>query len=185
MKLPSTLAAAALLAVLAAPAAAAEFVFDFSNLYSSGVKGDGENTTLSFELGAGARITGFSWTVDVSTFGESWLSEVTLDFTNNLGAGVQFSPAMEVYAPGSQSSSGSLNLVNAGQSFALGNDGKLYLEFYESYDDIAAAPDARWNHGTLTFQLAPVPEPSSYAMLGLGLLAVGAATHRRRRRSAD
>lgn len=188
MKLSSTFAAAALLAALAAPVApalAADFVVDFSNLYSTGLKGDSDNTTLSFALGAGTRITGFSWDVEVTTLGDSWLSEVTLEFTNHFGVGVQFSPAMEAYASGTQASIGSIDLVNAGQSFVLGADGRLTLEFYDSYDDIASAPDARWNRGTLSFQISPVPEPASYGMLGLGLAAIGLASQRRRRRNAD
>ena len=194
MQLPSIFAAAAVLAVLAAPAAASaaaapatptSFVVDFSNIASHGVKGDADNTTLSFAIGAGVRIVGLTWDVAVSTVGDSWLDEISLDFTNTLGVGVQFSPALGLYGPGTHSSSGSVDLLNAGQSFALGGDGRLHLEFYESYDDIAGAADARWTSGSLSFQLAPVPEPSTYAMLGLGLLAVASTTYRRRRSKTD
>jgi hypothetical protein len=189
MRLPSFVAAAAVLAALATPAVAAStptsFVVDFGNIASFGEKGDADNTTLSFAIGAGVRIVGLTWDVEVSTVGDSWLDEISLDFTNTLGAGVQFSPALGLYGPGTHSSSGNVDLLNAGQSFALGGDGRLHLEFYESYDDIAGAADARWTSGSLSFQLAPVPEPSTYAMLGLGLLAVASTTYRRRRSKTD
>jgi hypothetical protein len=42
---------------------------------------------------------------------------------------------------------------------------------------VAGQADGRWNAGTLSFDglAAAVPEPSSYALLGLGLLMIGGA----------
>lgn len=175
--------AAIALALLAGAAHADTFTFDFENLYSVDEKGADGNVRLSFELGAGAFITGFSWDVDVTAFAPSFLSELTLDFTNTLGVGAEFSPAPEDYASGSWAGAGSVDLVNSGVSFYLQPDGMLHLEFHEFYDDEAGAPDGLWRSGSLGFDYvaAPIPEPATYALWAAGLWAVAGWRGRRRR----
>jgi len=56
----------------------------------------------------------------------------------------------------------------------------LRLEFYESLDDFADEWDALWQSGSLTFEVSPIPEPSTYGLMGLGLLGVAAAARRRK-----
>lgn len=179
--LPALGLAAALAAAPLTAVHAASFVVDFSNIDSVDERGAADNVTLGFTLGAGAFVTGFSWDVEVTAHAPSWLSELTLDFGNSSGEGVVFSPAGDVDAPGSFSSAGHLDLLNSGLAFRLRPDGRLLLEFHDWYDDAPGLADGRWNTGTLRFDyVAAVPEPASYAMFALGLLAVGAARLRRR-----
>ncbi|MCK4872088.1 MAG: hypothetical protein KAS72_05140, partial [Phycisphaerales bacterium] len=49
-------------------------------------------------------------------------------------------------------------------------DGVLYMEYFESFDDVADAIDAYWN-GTLQYDITVVPAPASVLLLGLGLVA--------------
>jgi PEP-CTERM motif len=164
----------------ASTASAASFTFSFDNLYSVDELGADGNVRLTHDLGAGAYITAFQWDVVVSAFDPSFLSELTLDFTASSGVGVSFSPAGEAYESGELASSGSVNLVNAGQAFTLGNDGLLHLEFHEFYDDDTGLPDGAWNTGTLTFQyVSAVPEPGTLALWAGGVLGLAAVRRRR------
>jgi hypothetical protein len=177
----AAVAAGLLLALTAAPAAAGSFVVDLRNVASQGEKDGADNTVLAFSLGAGAYVSGFSWDVDVTAFEPSWLSELTLNFGNSSGVGVSFAP-LETDAAGNATASGSLDLVNNGLAFTLKPDGKLQLEFHDSFDDIAGAADGRWNRASFSFEFTPaVPEPASFATLGLGLAAIAALGARRRR----
>lgn len=170
------------LGVMAGAASAANFTFSFDNLYSVDELGADGNVRLTHDLGAGAYITGFQWDVVVSAFDPSFVSELTLDFTASSGVGVSFSPAGEAYESGALTSSGSVNLVNAGQAFTLGHDGLLHLEFHEFYDDDTGLPDGVWNSGTLSFHyVSAVPEPGTLALWAGGVLGLAAV---RRRRSA-
>jgi len=51
------------------------------------------------------------------------------------------------------------------------------MEFSESFED-KANPDGIWNSGFLTFEVSAIPEPTTYGLMALGLLAVGAAVSR-------
>lgn len=160
-------------------AQAASFDLNFDNIYSYNEKGDADNTTLTFDIGPRSFITGFSWSVDVTAFDPSWLSELTVEFTNSAGEGFEFSP-ISVDASGTQSSSGSFDLLNQGLAFYTRNDGKLNLEFFEFYADFDAAPDGKWNTGQFSIIYAPIPEPATLAMFGAGLLTVLSLGRRRR-----
>lgn len=173
--LPSALAANAA-ATTEPPLVDHTLVIEFSNQYSADVLGSAENTTLVYRVAPQAWITGLSWSVTATAFDPSWLSELTLNLSNSLGEGIQLSPADGVNSAGSLSTSGQLDLVNSGLGFRLRPDGRLTLEFYDAFDDLAGAPDGRWSSGLLQvhYLAAAVPEPASAGLLLAGLLAAGA-----------
>lgn len=175
--LPAAVLAAAALGF--GPTQAASFDLSFTNIYSVDDKGDADNVTLVVDLGPMSYVTGFSWDVDVTAYSPSWLSELWLGFTNSAGEGVEFSPVSWTNAAGTDSSSGSFDLQNLGLAFYTKADGKLNLEFFESFDDTPDMPDGRWNSGSLSFIYAPIPEPATMALFGAGLFAVLGISRRR------
>jgi hypothetical protein len=160
-------------------------VIEFNNLYSADEKGSSDNTTLVYHLAPQAWITGLSWTVNVTAYDPSWLSELTLDLTNTQGEGIQLSPADRVNNAGSLITSGQIDLVNNGLGFRLQSDGRLTLEFYDAYDDLAGAPDGQWSSGLLQvhYLAAAVPEPAPAGLLLAGLLAAATWRGASRRRA--
>ncbi|MDT7838828.1 PEP-CTERM sorting domain-containing protein [Aquabacterium sp. OR-4] len=154
----------------------------FTNLPSTGLQGDADNSTLTYRLPAQAFITGLRWTVDVQAFDPSWLQELSLALTASNGEGVQFSPAPDQASAGSWQGQGSVDLLNSGLAFRLGGDGRLQLELYDAVDDLAGLADGRWRSATLQVAYtAAVPEPTSAALLLAGLLGVASLGARRRR----
>jgi len=158
---------------------AATFDLNFNNLYSFGDEGDEGNTTLSFHIGQYSHVTGFTWNVEVTAFDPSWLSELTVSVSNSAGEGFSLAP-VNVDASGTQSASGSVDLLNSGLSFYTGKNGLLNFEFYEFYTDFADMPDGKWNAGQFSVIYAPIPEPATMALFGAGLLTVLSLGRRRR-----
>ena len=139
------------------------------------------NTYKTYDLGAGKLVDGISWNLTLSTFGESWLSEATVLITNADGDGVVFNAGFGDDLPGTATYADGASLVDLGLSFSTAADGKLYLQFFEDFDDVTGAVDATYTSGTLTFNglVTAVPEASTYAMMAFGLLGLGAAARRR------
>lgn len=184
MKQYLALGALALGLAAALPASAASFSFGFDNVLSQDAVDEAGNTQLSFNLGVGSFITGLRYEFDVEAYSGSWLSEISLRITGRSGEGFDFLPAPDIENEGRYGASGSLDLLNQGLGFRLGNDGKLKLQFYDDVNDLAGA-DGIWHSGKLTFDYvaAPVPEPATWATLAAGLGALGLTAARRRRRA--
>jgi len=141
------------------------------------------NTVLSFNVAAGSSIVGIGWDVNITANTPSWLSEMAVGFrnTDNTG-GVNLTVGVGADMPGTAaySSGGVLDLIGLGLSFTANANGLVRVEFYESFNDPEVNPDGIWNSGSMTLQVVPVPEPATYGMMALGLLAVGTFVRRRK-----
>ena len=171
---------------------AAPLVVNVSGIESHGYYGDETNTVLAFNVGANSIITTVTYSLNLTAFTPSYLSELTLAFEDSSQAGgVFFNPGFIDENPGTGTYSGFADLADLGLSFAVGADGLLRLEFFETdFDDIDGA-DGIWNFGTITFGVEPVtaevPEPATGLLLGAGLAMMGYANRRRQavRRAAS
>lgn len=175
--------AAALCLGLHGGAAAATLEVGTSNIASRGMLGDAANTVLTFQLGAGAHVTGLRWDLQLEALAPSWLSELRLAVSGSdvSGGGLLFAPGDGRDAPGSFHAAGMLDLAASGLDFRVGADGVLRLEFHEAASD-GLNPDGFWRAGTLIFDsiAAPVPEPASALLLAAGgALVIGVARRRR------
>lgn len=137
------------------------------------------NTVLTFNVTPGALVDAISYNLSLATVGESWMTEASIAFLNSNGDGVVLSGLGEG-APGTGTYAGAASLVSLNLQFNVGADGLLIVEFYESYDDVTGAADANWTAGGITFgNIGVVPEPATYGLMALGMLAVVGAARRK------
>lgn len=156
--------------------------FDVAGIESRHGWGDPGNAVYSVNIGSGWKVVSAGWDVNVTAVDPSWLSEMAVDFTDSaITTGVSLHVGVNDSFSGttSYSSGGQIDLVGLGLAFRVGSDGNLRLEFSEDFDDSSVNPDGFWNSGSLTFGVVAVPEPGTYGLMALGLLAVGAAARRR------
>ncbi|MBD8656162.1 PEP-CTERM sorting domain-containing protein [Oxalobacteraceae sp. CFBP 13730] len=170
---------------------AVPIVVDVAGVQSFGAAGAAGNTVLNVNVGAGSRITGIAYDVNVTAFTPSWLSEIGLYFGDSAqSTGVFFTPGFEDANPGTGSYADSADLIALGFDFEVGADGILRLEFFEDFNDAAISPDGIWNFGTITFDVTgdnvpvdpgtAIPEPATGMLLGAGLALMGLTARRRR-----
>jgi hypothetical protein len=167
-------AAGVMLAAAAVTAQAGYTVtVDVAGISSNDVLGSAANELLSINAGAQAQLVGVSWNVDLFADSPSWLSELSVSFN---GGRLDLAPGFADTNSGSGSYMDFSDLAALGLDFNLGNSGMLSLEFYEAFDDLTGA-DGVWRSGQIILHL--IPEPSTYALVALGLL--GVATRRQQR----
>ncbi|MDY0745076.1 PEP-CTERM sorting domain-containing protein [Paucibacter sp. R3-3] len=161
--------------------------FDVSGIASWGTLGDASNVVALLNIGAGSTLDQVGWNVNLTATSPSWLSDIAVQFSDSVATqdtAISLAPsATNAAGTASYVSSGLVDLTAANLSFAVGSDGKLRLEFYETWDDIVGAKDGMWNSGTLTLAVTAataVPEPGTYGLMALGMVGVLLAARRRR-----
>jgi hypothetical protein len=163
---------------------ATTITFDVAGVFSFDGYGSPINDVYFLQVGSLGTIDAVAWDVVLVADAPSLLSEMKLDFSNSTSTvGVTLAPGSGADMPGTQAftSGGLVSLVDLNLAFQVGADGLLRLEFWESDVDYPNDWDGFWESGTLTFGVTPIPEPGTYALMALGLLAVGGAAQRRRR----
>lgn len=180
-KLLASLSLLACTSVFAAP-----LVVDVTGVQSYGAAGDPGNTVLTFNVGANSTVDSIAWSVGLTAYDPSWLSEITLFFSpSDQVGGVYLTPGFGDDTPGTAAYAGFGDLVAANLDFNVGADGILRLEFLDSFDDFPGAADGMWDAGTVTFGItetaAGVPEPATGALIAAGLAMMGYASRRKRR----
>jgi hypothetical protein len=128
-------------------------------------EGDPDNVVLEIDLGLGPNVivNGLGWDMTLETFGASWASEGVVAIGDTSGnVGVYMTPGSGVDEPLVAPTNYSNLLVDlaavAIDDFIL-PDGKLRLEFYEGFDDVADVADAQWLAGsTISVQVDACPE---------------------------
>ena len=159
------------------------FLVNVAGISSVAAAGTAGNTVLSFNVGAGSSVTGIGWDVNNTAFTPSWLSEMVVRFTNTDGSGgvdLTVGNGDDFAGTAAYNSGGVLDLIGLGLSFTANADGLVRFEFFESFNDAGVTPDGTWNSGALTLQVVAIPEPATYALMAMGLFAVGAAARRRK-----
>ena len=173
--------AALAFAGLLAAAHATPVVIDVSGAQSVNLQGEAGNTVWLVNIGANATLNSLDWALTLNAFAPSNLSEMQVSFGNASGLDlVTLAPGALEAVSGTGSYFGSLNLSPYGVT--AGADGLLRIEFSEGYKDFALnVAEGQWVSGNLTFDVSAVPEPSSAALVLLGLGLVGTRLRRIRR----
>ncbi len=144
------------------PASGNDVVVTLNNIPSRDPQGAACNTRISVAASLqNPRWHALGWNVQLTANAPSWQSDIAVLITNVHGEGYILRPAVEVNEPGagSYASSGVVGLCDAYHLPPIPlPDGRLYLEFYEVFDNAPnCADDGVWNSGQLTFRFASAP----------------------------
>ena len=126
---------------------------DISGVESWDLMEDPDNTVLTETLDSNAVVTGIGWSVTLETIGASWLSEAVTYFDGSDldGSGLVLTVGFGDGMPGVETyeSDGIFDLTDNGiPNIPLGSDALLYMQFFESFDDVSDAVDAFYQDGS-------------------------------------
>jgi len=121
---------------------------------------DADNIVIDLDIGEGNMLTGVGWDIGITTVGDSWLSEATIQFSDSTGSADPNAINLNVGdgndAPGDQDFSSGGAIIdfsdNGLPDVTAGADGILRIQLFDSFDDNADAIDAHYR------------EPSTSAM---------------------
>lgn len=171
-RLAATAALAGASLFASSSALAADVVIDVAGAKSFNQLLEDGNTVWYIDIGANALLTSVAWNVTLSAVAPSTLADMQVSFGRSDGVDLVNLPPDALGVGGSGSYSGSLDLTGWGVGASA--DGRLRIEFNETFDDFApGTAEGEWVSGTLTFGVSAVPEPSTalLATLGAGLFA--------------
>lgn len=172
---------------IAAPSGTWVLTIDISGFSTRDLLGDPDNEFFTIldqpKDGDQARgslnaIIGIGWDVTLSTVGDSWASEATINF----GAQLDLTPGINDAFPvanSSYNSGGIVDLVDAGVApVSFDDQGAIRVEFYESFDDTANIPEATFADGSTltirtrfaaTYVIPSAPTLAPLAVAGLAM----------------
>lgn len=158
------------------------YTFDISGLETN-LGFAGAFPTLIHDFGIAGTITRVDFDVNYESFAPSWRSEVAIAIDTIDDFSIDGDIFLDEFgAPNSAGFFAASGFVTA-SSFS--SDGLIFLTLWETFNDGSVNPDALFGaNSTVTVTFAAIPEPSSIVLVGLGVLGVGGAALRRRRRSA-
>jgi len=175
---------ALLLAVaVATPATADTLDINLAGWQAVGAVDNAGNSRQQVDIGAASTVIGFEFIGLRFTAGaDSWLQDLTLSLTVP-GVNQSTAPFMDLAPAAAATSgvfgpqSGSWAAPGAGFSFgapfALAN-GQLLVTAYSSFLALGGETiSLTVNEGTLRVIFQPIPEPSTYALMALGLVGLG------------
>jgi len=169
------------------PAQAASVSLNLAGWQARGGFGNAGNTGSFVNLPTGATVTGFSYTnLAFSTLGDSWLRELVLSVNDSA------TPTSWLdWSPSSTDAPGNFGPAAGAWGDAIGmngpfgstgafvaSTGAVWLTTYLSYSVPPVGVNIQQGTLQINYSMA-VPEPASYALCAVALLALGATTRRR------
>ncbi len=152
---------------------------DISGLSAFGGLGEDINQVLDAMAFPRSDIHGIGWNLQVETFGQSWLSDLRIQFRSDNGEVYDESVFGQNQGPGSGVSF--VPIIHfwddLGFHFLQGPSGTFEVELYDTFVDNPGGAEATLMDGSVLFIEYWVPSPSTLALFG----AAGLAAARRRR----
>lgn len=155
------------------------FTIDLSGLSAYDGLGQSVDQVLDAVAFANSDIHGIGWNLQVETIGDSWLSDLRMQFRSSNGESYDTSLFGANEGPGQGQSF--VPMVDfwggLGFHFLQGQDGVFEVELYDTFVDDPGGAEATLLDGSVLYIQYWVPTPGTLALFGAG----GLLTARRRR----